>query len=151
MADKERAASLAIERAILRLALLIERISKDQYVPVITGRLKSSIGGQAAPPPMEAGDALFVQERRGDVFEVLIGSNVVYAAVVEFGRNPSSHRDPEVGRQYRADVAKTTGGRSKRRTGSGRHGPYLRPALDDANRIGLPVVREELRRALGLI
>lgn len=147
MAAKQAEAHQAMEVAILRLALLVERIAKDEYVPVISGRLKASIGGQSAPAPQMPGDALFQKLSRGDVFEVLVGSNVVYASVIEFGRNPSASGSKGSRAEFARDVTAT----SRTKTiGNGRHGPFLGPALTRANEVGLPVIREVFRKALGL-
>lgn len=134
-------AGAAIERSLLRLALLIERLAKDKYVPVVTGRLKSSIGGQMPPRPMRPSDAVFRAGWRGPEFEVLVGSNVVYAAVIEFGRRSrrSGRRGSKAARELRADIARSR----RRRTGNGRHGPFLRPALTEAIPNAMPVLRRE--------
>ncbi|MBA3875574.1 MAG: hypothetical protein C0498_01335 [Anaerolinea sp.] len=138
-------AAAAMERSILRLALLIERLAKDKYVPVVTGRLKSSIGGQLAPRPMRPGDAVFERRERGREFEVLVGSNVIYASIIEFGtrRSGGRRRGTRAVRELAADAARTGSRSNRRRTGNGRHGPFLRPALNEAIPAALPVLRRE--------
>lgn len=139
---------LAVRQAVLRMALLVERIAKDQFVPVVSGRLKASIGGQSWPAPHDEGDALFQAKDEGFAFDVLMGSNVVYASVIEFGRNPATSGRAHVREAFAGDVAKTNG----RRTGNGRHGPFLRPALAEANLIALPLVKDEIAAAfLGML
>lgn len=98
----------AVLVALLRLALLIERVAKDSYVPVITGRLKSSIGGQTAPAPQNPGDAILTKNIRGDSVEVMVGSNVEYAAAVEFKRKKGPWLQPAFNEAVRSAEKVTT-------------------------------------------
>jgi Bacteriophage HK97-gp10, putative tail-component len=132
---------VSIQQAILRYALLIERIAKDKYVPVVTGRLKASIGGQSAPPPQYAGDAHFVKKVHGDIIEVEVGTNVVYAPAVEFGRKPGGGGGTRGPR-----AAGTTHGTTARRISqNGRHGAFLYPAMKEAIATGGPIVAAEIK------
>lgn len=150
LSERQAVAMPALVLALTRFALLIERIAKDDYVPVITGRLRASIGGQSAPPPQRPDDAVFRKVVAGDAVEIFMGSNVIYAPIIEFGRRPGGHHGGgrRAGAEYAADVRKTTG--KGRPIGNGRHGPFMRPAIDRARSEGFPVLREQLKTALGL-
>lgn len=139
-ADLETAA--AIEKAVRRLGLLVERVAKDEYVPVITGRLKSSIGGQLGAP-QQPGDAVFIARAGVGTFTVVVGTNVIYAPIIEFGRKPGGRSSSRARSEYTADVKRTG---ARRTIGNGRHGPFLRPALRRAVEVGYPVFRAEFAR-----
>lgn len=82
----------AVKRGTLRTALLVERQAKSN-VPVDTGRLRASIstnwtGSGLSRGKVDAkagpGDGVGQPGEKKDTFRAVVGSNVEYAAAVEF-------------------------------------------------------------------
>lgn len=84
----EHASEIALRRGLENIRSVTVA---DPDFPVKTGRLKASIAGDVVSVSKKT-DSIFGIQKRGTVFEGVVGTNVEYALKVEFGSKNSRPR-----------------------------------------------------------